>query len=103
MSRRGVNPLEEWGAVRRMEALYRELQPDLVHHFTIKAVVHGSLGAKRAGVPAIVNAVAGLGYAFTDRSLKARLIRQGIVRALRQSLAGTGPPRCWPAFTGPGA
>lgn len=89
MSRRGVNPLEEWGAVRRMEALYRELQPDLVHHFTIKAVVHGSLGAKRAGVPAIVNAVAGLGYAFTDRSLKARLIRQGIVRALRQSLAGT--------------
>lgn len=89
MSRRGVNPIEEWAAVRRMEGLYREVQPDLVHHFTLKAVVHGSLGAKRAGVPHIVNAVAGLGYAFTDPSLKARLIRQGIVRALRRSLDGT--------------
>ena len=89
MSRRGINPLAEYAAVRRMEALYREVQPDLVHHFTLKAVVQGSLGAQRAGVTRVVNAVAGLGYVFTDESLKARAIRMGLVRALGRSLAGT--------------
>ena len=89
MDRRGINPLAEWAAVRRMEAIYREVKPDLVHHFTLKSVVHGSMGAKRAGVPAIVNAVAGLGYAFTDPSLKAKLVKRGVTRALATALDGT--------------
>ena len=89
MSRRGVNPLVEAAAVRRMASLYREVRPDLVHHFTIKAVVQGSLAARRAGVGAVVNAVAGLGYAFTDRSARARAIRLALLPTLRRALRGT--------------
>ncbi len=45
--------------------LYRRLRPDLVHHVTIKPVLYGSLAARLTGVPAVVNAVSGLGYLFT--------------------------------------
>ena len=89
MSRRGVNPFGEIAAIRRLTEVYREIQPDLAHHFTLKAVVQGSLAARRAGVQRVVNAVAGLGYVFTDPGLRARAIRLGLVPALRVALRGT--------------
>jgi glycosyltransferase involved in cell wall biosynthesis len=46
--------------------LYRRSRPVLVHHFSAKAVVLGSLAARLASVPAIVNTLAGRGHAFSD-------------------------------------
>ena len=34
---------------------YRSEKPDVVHHFTIKPVIYGSIAARLAGVPRIVN------------------------------------------------
>jgi glycosyltransferase involved in cell wall biosynthesis len=42
---------------------YRDLQPDLVFHYTIKANIFGTRAAARAGVPS-VSVITGLGYAF---------------------------------------
>lgn len=89
LSRSGINPFAEAATVARLVRLYGRLQPDLVHHFTIKCVIYGSFAARRAGVRRIVNSITGLGYALLADSLKARLIRQ-VVRVLyRHTLADT--------------
>jgi len=89
VSRSGVNPLAELMAVRRVHALYRALQPDLVHHFTIKCVIYGSFAARMAGVKRVVNSVTGLGFALLADTFKARLIRPVVLALYRHALRGT--------------
>ena len=89
MDRRSRNPWTEARAVRELAALYRREGPDLVHHFTLQAVVQGSFAARRAGVGAVVNAVAGLGYAFTDPGARARLTQAALRPVLRRALAAS--------------
>jgi len=68
MTRRGTNPFVELRTVLHIYSFYRREKPDLVHHFTPKAVIYGSLAAHRAGVRRIVNTITGLGYVFSDQS-----------------------------------
>jgi glycosyltransferase involved in cell wall biosynthesis len=72
VDKRGVNPLADLRLVFAFYRWYREGQPDVVHHFTIKPVIYGSIAARVAGVPRIINTITGLGYVYTDR--------QGILR-----------------------
>jgi len=64
-SRKGTNPAGEAAAIWKVAALYRRLRPALVHQVTIKPVLYGSLAARALRVPAVVNAISGLGYLFT--------------------------------------
>lgn len=89
MSRRSANPFSELGVLWRLYQVYRELQPDLVHHVSLKPVLYGSLVARWLGGIRIVNAMAGLGILFSSRSLKARLMRIPIVATFRLLLNGT--------------
>lgn len=90
MERRSLNPLREVALLRHLAALLRREQPALVHGFTIKCAVYGSLAARLAGVPARVNAVAGMGYVFTSDDLKARALRPVVRALLRLALDGEG-------------
>jgi len=74
--------LEEKGTLRdelrmvgNLTRLYREVRPDLVHHVTMRPVLYGSIAARRAGVKALVNLLAGLGYLYTLDTLNNQLIR----------------------------
>ncbi len=78
MSRSGFVLAQEIGAYRALRRIYREERPDLVHHVTIKPVIYGSFAARSCRVPAIVNAVPGMGFVFTRRGLKAALLRVGV-------------------------
>ncbi len=69
------------GLIGRLAALYRRERPDLVHHVSFLPQVYGSLAAARAGVPAVVNAVTGLGHAFSGDNGMPRWLRWGIERA----------------------
>jgi glycosyltransferase involved in cell wall biosynthesis len=64
LSRRGMNPLAELRSVAWLVCLYRHEKPHLVHHFTIKCVLYGTLAARLTGVRAVVNSITGLGYVF---------------------------------------
>jgi len=66
LARRGVNPLAETWTVIRLIRLYHREKPDLIHHFTVKCVIYGSLTARLLGMHAVVNSVTGLGYVFTE-------------------------------------
>lgn len=65
LSRSGINPLREAATIRALLRLYRTVKPDLTHHVTPKPVLYGTWAARRAGVPAVVNAISGLGYIFS--------------------------------------
>ena len=88
MVRRSLNPLRELHLLWHLWRLFRRERPALVHGFTIKCAVYGALAARLAGVPARVNAVAGMGYVFSSHDLKARLLRPVVRALLRLTLGG---------------
>lgn len=90
MDRRSLNPLREIKLLRWLTQFMRAQQIDVVHGFTIKCAVYGSLAARWAGVPARVNAVAGMGYVFTSNDAKALILRPVVRSLLRLALGGKG-------------
>lgn len=75
LDRSGLNPLHDLGTLRELLGIYRRERPDLVHHVALKPTLYGALCACLTGIPAVVNALAGLGYLFSSATLKARLLR----------------------------
>jgi glycosyltransferase involved in cell wall biosynthesis len=61
------NPLKDLGYLTRLVRLLRALRPDLVHNFSVKPVIYGSLAAKLVGVAGIVNSVTGGGMLRTGQ------------------------------------
>lgn len=84
LSRRGGNPLAE---IARLISLLRQEKPDLVHLVALKPVLYGGIAAYLVRIPAIVNAVAGLGWLFTSGGWRARWIRPVIRRFLAWRLS----------------
>ena len=88
MDRRSLNPLREAALLLHLTRMLRRERPDIVHGFTIKCAVYGSLAARVAGVPGRVNAVAGMGYVFISHSVKARVLRPVVRALLKLALGG---------------
>ncbi|MDG2286134.1 MAG: glycosyltransferase family 4 protein [Alphaproteobacteria bacterium] len=78
LDRSSVNPLNEVYALVDLIRIYRRERPDLVHHFTIKACLYGTIAAKAARVYRVVNAVTGLGHVFLGTKKRSRLLRSAI-------------------------
>jgi glycosyltransferase involved in cell wall biosynthesis len=91
ITRSGVHPWREVGTLLKLYQLCRMLQPDIVHCVTIKGVIYGGIAARLARVRAVVSAIPGLGYVFTEPGLLAAL-RKATVSALYR-VALNGPRR----------
>jgi glycosyltransferase involved in cell wall biosynthesis len=87
MQRASLNPAREVSTLRHMVRVLSEERPDLLHNFTVKCAVYGALAARISRVPAVVNAVAGMGYVFTSESLMAKALRP-VVKALMRGTLG---------------
>jgi glycosyltransferase involved in cell wall biosynthesis len=73
--RRGnMNPIRLLAAILETRRLYRKVRPDLVHHVAVVPTLIGSLAA--LGMPMVrLNALAGLGFAFTSDTTRAVAVR----------------------------
>lgn len=79
----GVNPFREAPSLVDMVRTLRRIRPDILHCTTPKGIMYGGLAARLAGVPNLVLAQSGMGYAFTSTgrvSISRRLIRAVISR-----------------------
>lgn len=85
LDRSGLNPLHDRKTIAELLRIYRDEKPDLVHHVALKPTLYGAYCAWRMGVPAVVNALGGMGFLFLARSLPARTLR-GVVRLLMRFL-----------------
>ena len=82
LQRRSDNPLSEGLAIAHLCRIYRREALDAVHHFTIKPNIYGSLGARLARIPKIINTFTGLGFVFADSPVS-RLLRTIVLPLLR--------------------
>lgn len=64
-SRSGTNPKQELRTLLAFYKLYKKVEPDVLHHITLKPVIYGTFISKLLKTPAVLNAVSGLGYNFT--------------------------------------
>ncbi|WP_249306582.1 glycosyltransferase family 4 protein [Rhodobacter capsulatus] len=78
-SRHSASPLRNFGLFCDLLRIVRQERPDVVHSFTHKAVIFGSLAAGLARVPKIVATVTGLGTVFIRSDVKHRVLRQLLV------------------------
>ncbi len=77
IDKKGTNFLADLVLFKTLFQWYLREKPDIVHHFTIKPVIYGSIAARLAGVPRIINTITGLGYVFIeDFSWLRRLVEQ---------------------------
>ncbi len=83
LRRGGHNPFHEIAAIAEVVRIYKAERPDIVHHVALKPVLYGALAARIAGVPAVVNALAGMGFVFASATLKAKLFRPFVSSAFR--------------------
>lgn len=97
LTRTGTNLIAESRAAWSLIKTYRETRPDLIHHVTIKPVIYGSLVARITGFKAVINAVSGLGYAFSDDG-RANVLRPMVKLLYRLAL---GSRRSFTVFQNP--
>ena len=83
MQRRSRNPFRELAAIAQIVKIYWRERPDVVHHVALKPVLYGSLAAFIVRGPAVVNALAGMGFLFSSSSRLASVLRAVVSRLFR--------------------
>ncbi|WP_180117729.1 glycosyltransferase family 4 protein [Acinetobacter sp. YH12096] len=87
LERGSINPFQTLKLLFDLKNKLKKIQPDVVHLVTIKPVLIGGLASILAKVPAIVYAISGLGFIFTNTMLKAKILRLGIIPLYRLALS----------------
>jgi len=85
LKRSSRNVIREALSVVEIIRIYRREKPDIVHQVAVKPVLYGSWAARVAGVPCVVNALAGLGYVFVTDGWKASAFKRLVVFAYRSA------------------
>jgi glycosyltransferase involved in cell wall biosynthesis len=62
----GLNPVREALGLLQLVLQVRRVRPDVLHCASPKGLLYGGIAARLAGVPALVLAVSGMGYAYTS-------------------------------------
>lgn len=89
LKRQSKNPWREAQTLREIYSIIRRTSPHLVHNFTMKPTLYGSLAAQWAGVGAVLNTITGLGTVFVDEKASTQairlILRLGLMVALRHN------------------
>lgn len=75
IDRSSTNPLKELQAIFNIFKAIKPLDLDILHTFTAKPNIYGTIAGKMAKVPTIINLVEGLGSFYIDNNLKSKVMR----------------------------
>jgi len=75
IERSSLNPLKEIKAIYNIYCAIKPLKLDILHTFTAKPNIYGTIAGKMAKVPTIINLVEGLGSFYIEESVKNRVLR----------------------------
>jgi len=75
IERSSLNPLKEIRAIRNIYTAIKRLNLDILHTFTAKPNIYGTIAGRLAKVPRIINLVEGLGSFYLENDLKSRTVR----------------------------
>lgn len=63
LDNKGSHPLRDLQFTYKLHHLYKQIQPDVILHYTIKPNIYGTMAAALLGIP-VINNVSGLGTVF---------------------------------------
>jgi len=69
LNRGGKNIFAEIRSLWLLLKIIKKEKPDIVHNFTIKANIYGTISAKLLNTKKIINTITGLGYIYTDQKI----------------------------------
>jgi len=75
ITRSGLNIFKELIVFYRIYTLCRWLVPSVIHLITIKPMVYGGIASRLLRLKGVIFAISGLGYVFSSRQRKARVIK----------------------------
>ena len=84
-SNTSLNPLKMLGLKGEYRKIIEKIKPDIVFTFMLKPNTFGVLAAKKSGVKNIYSMVEGAGDAFSNNSLKWKIIRFVICKLYKKS------------------
>jgi glycosyltransferase involved in cell wall biosynthesis len=74
-SRRSINPFCQIKTLFDLKKILKRVNPDLVQVYRMKLILHLAILSKLIKIPALVPVFTGLGYLFTEQSLKANILK----------------------------
>lgn len=75
IERSSLNPFKELRAIQNIYKAIKPLNLDILHTFTAKPNIYGTIAARLANVPRIINLVEGLGSFYLENDFKSRIVR----------------------------
>ena len=69
-----TNLFKEINSIISLYKIYKNINPDIVHHFTIKSVLYGTLISNFCRTRYVFNSITGLGTVFLSNKLKDKFI-----------------------------
>lgn len=74
LKRRDFTPWGKLKAIRELRKIHRRESIDLMHHFTLEAILVGTMAAGRNG-PKVIQSVAGMGFVYAENGFSQRVLR----------------------------
>ena len=84
LNRKSINPFSELYSLFHLIKLYSKIKPEIVHHFTLKACLYGTLSANLFNKVSVINSITGIGPLFISKDIKLKLIYLFLKRIFRQ-------------------
>lgn len=75
IQRSSLNPLKEIKAIYNIYRAIKPLRLDMLHTFTAKPNIYGTIAGKMARIPIIINLVEGLGSFYIENTWKSIVVR----------------------------
>ena len=82
-NRRRISLFREWLDLLKLIRAYRKHRPHIAHHLGVRNLLHGTLAARLAKTPFVVNSFLGQGSLFSEKSLKFRCLKKIVMSMLR--------------------
>jgi len=78
IERSSLNPVKEIKVIANIYQVLKSLELDILHTFTAKPNIYGTIAGKLVKVPVIINLVEGLGSFYIENNFKSMMIRMMI-------------------------
>ena len=75
LNRSSINPISEIFSIISLFKIIRNEKPTIIHNFTIKACMYGTLVSRFFNDIYIINAITGLGHLFISDSFQTKILR----------------------------
>ena len=86
LNRSSINPILEIKSLFNIYNIYKKYNPKIIHHFTIKSCLYGSLAARIINKSYVFNSITGLGHLFLNDKFKNKILKKAVLPIYRYAL-----------------